>query len=484
MKGSLKESDMQPIEQKRQAERDLLKDLVKEPEKGQTKFDLVQASFQRLLRRGAITNLGKMLGRMHPADIAKVIEHLSSPKEKRTVFELVRGETQRGEVLSELGAENIGHVLADIPPAEVAGLLKDLATDDVAYLLGVLPEERAKEILTLMKTEDSTEIADLLKYPKDTAGGIMTTEFFSLSEDATAQEAIRRLQHATDAEMVFYIYVTDKEDHLVGVLSLRQLLTVPPTTPLKHIMTRDVISVAVDMDQEEVARQVARYNLLAVPVVEKDQTLVGIITVDDVVDVIREEATEDMLKMAGAAEDTLLTSSSVEAARLRFPWLFTNLAGSLLSGIILWYFRFTIQEVVAIVSFIPVIAAMGGNVGLQSSTLIIRGLATGGIELADMWKVFFREVRIGVLLGLACGLLLTGAGWLWHGQWFLGMVVGASLMIAFLVSTSMATIMPILLKRLGVDPAVAAGPFVTTANDITGITIYLALSTAFLDYLK
>ncbi len=475
---------MQPIEQKRQAERDLLKDLVKEPEKGQTKFDLVQASFQRLLRRGAITNLVKMLGRMHPADIAKVIEHLSSPKEKRTVFELVRGETQRGEVLSELGAENIGHVLADIPPAEVAGLLKDLATDDVAYLLGVLPEERAKEILTLMKTEDSTEIADLLKYPKDTAGGIMTTEFFSLSEDATAQEAIRRLQHATDAEMVFYIYVTDKEDHLVGVLSLRQLLTVPPTTPLKHIMTRDVISVAVDMDQEEVARQVARYNLLAVPVVEKDQTLVGIITVDDVVDVIREEATEDMLKMAGAAEDTLLTSSSVEAARLRFPWLFTNLAGSLLSGIILWYFRFTIQEVVAIVSFIPVIAAMGGNVGLQSSTLIIRGLATGGIELADMWKVFFREVRIGVLLGLACGLLLTGAGWLWHGQWFLGMVVGASLMIAFLVSTSMATIMPILLKRLGVDPAVAAGPFVTTANDITGITIYLALSTAFLDYLK
>jgi magnesium transporter len=475
---------MQPIEQKRQAERDLLKDLAKEPDKGQTKFDLVLASFQRLLRRGAITNLGKMLGRMHPADIAKVIEHLSSPKEKRTVFELVRGEPQRGEVLSELDAENISHVLADIPPAEIAGLLKDLATDDVAYLLGVLPEERAKEILTLMKTEDSTEIADLLKYPKDTAGGIMTTEFFSLSEDATAQEAIRRLQHATDAEMVFYIYVTDKEDHLVGVLSLRQLLTVPPTTPLKHIMTRDVISVAVDMDQEEVARQVARYNLLAVPVVEKDQTLVGIITVDDVVDVIREEATEDMLKMAGAAEDTLLKSSSVEAARLRFPWLFTNLAGSLLSGIILWYFRFTIQEVVAIVSFIPVIAAMGGNVGLQSSTLIIRGLATGGIELADMWKVFFREVRIGVLLGVACGLLLTGAGWLWHGQWFLGMVVGASLMIAFLVSTSMATIMPILLKRLGVDPAVAAGPFVTTANDITGITIYLALSTAFLDYLK
>ncbi|HKN88241.1 MAG TPA: magnesium transporter, partial [Nitrospiraceae bacterium] len=285
--------------------------------------------------------------------------------------------------------------------------------------------------------------------------------------------------------MVFYIYVTDKEEHLVGVLSLRQLLTVPPVTPLKHIMTRDVISVAIDMDQEEVSRQVARYNLLAIPVVEKDNTLVGIITVDDVVDVIREEATEDMLKMAGAAEgDALLRSSSFDAARSRLPWLFTNLIGSLLSGAILWWFRFTIQEVVAIVSFIPVIAAMGGNVGLQSSTLIIRGLATGGIELGDMWKVFFREVRIGMLLGVACGLLLTSAGWLWHGQWFLGMVVGASLIIAFLASTSMATIMPIMLKRIGVDPAVAAGPFVTTANDISGITIYLTLATVLLDYLK
>lgn len=477
---------MQPTERTRQADKDLLKDLSKEPgEKGQAKFDLVLASFQRLLRRGAITNLGKMLGRMHPADIAKVIVHIPSPKDKRTVFELVRGEAQRGQVLSELDADNIQQVLSDVPPSDIAWLLKDLAPDDVAYILGVLPEERAQEILALMKTEDSTEIADLLKYPKDTAGAIMTTEFFSLSEDTTAQEAIRRLQHATDAEMVFYIYVTDKEGHLVGVLSLRQLLTVPPATPLKNIMARDVISVAVDMDQEEVARQVARYNLLAIPVVEKDNTLVGIVTVDDVVDVIREEATEDMLKMAGASEeDALFKSSSLESARSRLPWLFTNLVGSLVSGAILWFFRYTIQEVVAIVSFIPVIAAMGGNVGLQSSTLIIRGLATGRIELTDMWKVFFREVRIGLVLGVTCGLILTAAGWLWHGQWFMGMVVGASLIIAFLVSTSMATIMPILLKRVGVDPAVSAGPFVTTANDITGIAIYLALSTALLEYLK
>src|SRR5512134_763080 len=390
---------MQPIEQPveprppdprpRLSEKDLLREALRDQsERGQTKSDIVLQSVQKLLRRGAITNLSKMLGRMHPADVAKIVTHLSSQKEKREVFELVRGEGKRGQVLSELEGDSIQQVLADLPPSDIAWLLKDLGPDDMAYILGFLPEERGKEILTLMKTEDSTEVADILKYPKDTAGGIMTTEFFSLPEDATAQEAIRRLQQATDAEMVFYIYVTDKEDRLVGVLSLRQLLTVPPATPLKNLMTRDLISVAVDMDQEEVSRQVASYNLLAIPVVEKDGKLVGIITVDDVVDVIREEATEDMLKMAGAIEEEAVSrSSSITAARVRLPWLFTNLIGSLLSGFILWVFRYTIQEVVAIVSFIPVIAAMGGNVGLQSSTLIIRGLATGLIELTDVRSV-------------------------------------------------------------------------------------------------
>ncbi len=476
-----KPQDMRPRVPEKDALRDVLRD---QAERGQTKSDIVLQSVQRLLRRGAITNLAKMLGRMHPADVAKVINHLSSSKEKREVFELVRGENKRGQVLSELEGQSIQEVLADLLHSDVAWLLKDLGPDDVAYILGFLPEERGKDILALMKAEDSTEVADILKYAKDTAGGIMTTEFFSLSEDATAQEAIRRLQHATDAEMVFYIYVTDKDERLVGVLSLRQLLTVLPATPLKNIMTRDVMSVTVDMDQEEVARQVASYNLLAIPVVEKDGRLAGIITVDDVVDVIREEATEDMLKMAGAIEeDTVSKSSSLGSARLRLPWLFTNLVGSLLSGAILWYFRYTIQEVVAIVSFIPVIAAMGGNVGLQSSTLIIRGLATGLVELTDVWTVFFREVKIGLVMGLACGFILTVVGWGLH-QGFLGVVVGTSLVIAFLVSTSMATIMPIVLKRMGVDPAVAAGPFVTTANDITGITIYLTLATIFLDQLR
>ena len=233
------------------------------------------------------------------------------------------------------------------------------------------------------------------------------------------------------------------------------------------------------------ARQVANYNLLAIPVVDHERRLVGIITVDDVVDVIREEATEDMLKMAGAVEeDARVEVSSLQAVGHRLPWLFTNLIGSLVSGAILWAFRYTIQEVVAIVTFIPVIAAMGGNVGLQSSTLIIRGLALGWVEASDLRKILFRELRIGLLLGVLCGLLLSVVGWLWHGQGFLGMVVGASLVIAFLVSTGMATLTPFALKRAGIDPAIAAAPFVTTVNDITGISIYLILATALLEHIR
>jgi magnesium transporter len=207
----------------RPGDKDLLRDALRDQaDRGRSKFDIVLLSVQRLLHRGAITNLAKMLGRMHQADVAQVIMHLSSPKEKREVFELVRGESKRGQVLSELDSDSINQVLADLLHADIAWLIKDLGPDDAAYLLGVLPEERAKEILSLMRAEDSTEVADLLKYPKDTAGGIMTTEFFALPEDATAQDAIRRLQLATDAEMVFYIYVTDKDERLLGEILPRE----------------------------------------------------------------------------------------------------------------------------------------------------------------------------------------------------------------------------------------------------------------------
>ncbi len=280
-----------------------LTEAVEDSKEDQSKFDLVLQSVRRLLRRGAITHLGNLVGRLHSADVARVMGHLSSAQDKCTVFELVLGDSERGKVLSELNEETIQEILEDRTPSEVAWLLRNLGTDDVAYILSVLPEEQTQEILPRLKEEESQEVAHILTYPKGTAGNIMTTEFFLLPEDIMAQEAIQRVQQATKAETVFYIYGTDKEGHLTGVLSLRELLTVAPTAPLKALLTREPISVTVDTQHKEVAQKVANYNLLAIPVLESDRRLVGIITVDDVIDVIQEEDTKEMLKMAGAVEE-------------------------------------------------------------------------------------------------------------------------------------------------------------------------------------
>jgi magnesium transporter len=451
-----------------------------------TRFDTILDSVRRLLRRGAITHLERMVNKMHPADVANVLHHLHTPQEKRTVFELIKVEGNKAQVLAEMDEGDVAEILADVSSAEIATLIRNLPDDDQAYILTSLPEERSQEVLRLMKPEESAEVKDLLKYEPQTAGAIMTGEYFALPANTTAGEAIRRLQQG-EPENVFYVYVTDKEEKLIGVLSLRQLLQVAPDRTLGSMITKDVISVTPDTDQEEVAKQVARYNLLAIPVVEKDGKLVGIITVDDVVDVMREEATEDMLKMSGTKieeEETIMTSSILNAVRMRAPWLLTNLFGSMISGLILWFFRFTIQEVVAIVTFIPVIAAMGGNVGLQSSTLVIRGLATGRIEVSDVRKVFLREVTIGILIGLICGVVGLAVASVMHINLTLGLVVGVAMLCALVVSTTTATITPVVLQRYGIDPAIAAGPFVTTANDITGCAIYLSLATAFLSHIK
>ena len=447
---------------------------------------MILDSVRRLLRRGAITHLERMVNKMHPADVANVLHHLHTPQEKRTVFELIKVEGNKAQVLAEMDEGDVTEILADVSSAEIATLIRNLPDDDQAYILTSLPEERSQEVLRLMKPEESAEVKDLLKYEPQTAGAIMTGEYFALPANTTAGEAIRKLQQG-EPENVFYVYVTDKEEKLIGVLSLRQLLQVAPDRTLGSMITKDVISVTPDTDQEEVAKQVARYNLLAIPVVEKDGKLVGIITVDDIVDVMREEATEDMLKMSGTKieeEETIMTSSILNAVRMRAPWLVTNLFGSMISGLILWFFRFTIQEVVAIVTFIPVIAAMGGNVGLQSSTLVIRGLATGRIELSDVRKVFLRELTIGLLIGLLCGVVGLAVASVMHINLTLGLVVGVAMLCALVVSTTTATITPVVLQRYGIDPAIAAGPFVTTANDITGCAIYLSLATAFLSHIK
>jgi magnesium transporter len=448
------------------------------------KLQILLDTVKKLIRRGAYPNLTNVVAKTHPADIAHLFRYLDQ-KEQRVFFNLIEDSETAASVLSELDHGTGAQLLEKIDTETITGILQEMPYDDAVDIIRNMPEEKAEEILQIMEDEHSDEIEELLKYGEDTAGGIMATEIFSLREEMTVKEAVAALQEAKDVEMVFYVYVTDEHNHLVGVLSLRNLLTVPPQTRLRNIMTTDVISVRTDMDQEEVAHLVAKYDILAIPVVDDGNKLMGIITVDDVIDVMRQEATEDMFKMAGASEEELLYGyKSFKIARLRLPWLLTNLFGGVITGYLMWRFKVTLKEVIALISFIPVITGMGGNVGGQSSTIVVRGFATGRIDFSTLRQVFFREMRVGLIMGTVCGLTIGVVAFFWHNNVYLGLVVGLAMVTAMTIAATMGVLAPSFFKKIGIDPAIASSPFVQTANDITGILIYFGTATLFINQLR
>lgn len=448
------------------------------------KIQMLLDTIKKLIRRGAHANIDNLLKKSHPADIAHLFRYLDL-KEQRMLFHMLEDVDTAAEVLSEIDHSVSALLLEQIEKETIVDVLQNMPYDDAVDIIQNMPEDLADEILDGMQDDCSEEIENLMQYRGDSAGGIMSTEFFSLCENLTAKDAIEALQGAVDAEMVFYIYVTDRHNHLVGVLSLRQLLTVPPSRCLRDILSGDVISVRADTDQEEVARQVAKYNILAIPVVDDHNKLLGIITVDDVIDVMRQEATEDIYKMAGASEEELMYGyKSFKIARLRLPWLLVNLLGGVITGYLMWWFQLTLKEVIALIAFIPVITGMGGNVGGQSATIVVRGFATGRIDFTTMRKVFFKELRVGVIMGCVCGLTVAGIASVWHQNIYLGLVVGVAMVVAMTVAACMGVLAPAFFKRMGVDPAIASTPFVQTANDITGILIYFGTATLFIDKLR
>lgn len=448
------------------------------------KLQMLLDTVRKLIRRGAYPHITKVLVKSHPADIAHLFRYLDL-KEQRILFNLLADSEVSAYVLSELDHATGAQLLEQIDKETITEVLQEMPYDDAVDIIRNMPEELAEEVLQSMEVEHSEEIEELLKYDEDTAGGIMATEIFSLREEMTVREAIEAVQGAEDIEMVFYLYVTDEYNHLVGVLSLRQLLTVPPTARLKDIMIAEVISVRTDIDQEEVAHLVAKYNILAIPVVDEGNKLMGIITVDDVIDVMREEATEDIYKMAGSSDEELLYGyKSFKIARLRLPWLITNLFGGVITGYLMWLFKATLEEVIALISFIPVITGMGGNVGGQSATIVVRGFATGRVDVSTMRRVFLKELRVGIIMGVVCGTTIGLVAFFWHHNPYLGLVVGLAMVTAMSVAASMGVVAPFFFKRVGFDPAIASTPFVQTANDITGILIYFGTATLFLNYLR
>jgi magnesium transporter len=451
---------------------------------GPRRIDLVLDSVKRLLRIGATANLLNLLQKQHPADLAQVFGSLLD-NERQAVFSVLLERNPRlaMETVSEMGPEPGAQLLATRSAEEIARQLQEIPSDDAAALIDYLPEELSREVLELMRRRESGQVESLLEYGEQTAGRIMNPSVFALNEDLTVGESITALQTARDVEMVFYLYVVDARRHLVGVTSLRRLLLVSPETPLKRIMTPELISVRVDTDQEEVARQVASYNLLAVPVTDEENKLVGVITVDDVIDVIKDEATEDLYRLAGVSGDERITTPPFEALRKRLPWLGVNLITAFIAASVVALFETTIGRVTALAIFMPIVAGMGGNAATQTLTVIVRGLALGELSWANAQKTVVKEAAIGLGSGLALGALAAGVAWATRQDPMLGLLLAMAMVCNMLVATVAGTLVPLGLKAMKIDPALASSVFITTFTDVIGFASFLGFATIFLKYL-
>ncbi|MFQ5604228.1 MAG: magnesium transporter [bacterium] len=418
----------------------------------------------------------------HPADIANIIRNLSD-EHIQYVFGLLDADSA-SDVLLELDDVSRDKLVAELHHERLSEIVDEMDSDDATDIVAELPDEVAEKVLESIDEEDSEEVKELLRHEEDTAGGIMALEFVSVYEDTSVDEAIQEIRtKAEEVEELYNIWVVNRENVLVGVLSLKKLILARPNEIVKNIMEREVVRAPVEMDQEQVANIFRRYDLVSLPVVDSAGKLVGRITIDDVVDVMEEEASEDMQKMAGLTdEEEIRETSAFKISMVRLPWLLIAFVGEMFSAIVLNYFEASIQKVFVAALFIPLMMAMGGNSGIQAATIVVRGLALGELNPADTLKRLKKEFRVSLLNGSVCGILLFGVV-TFFGEPRFGVILSLVMLMVILNAAFVGASVPLVLKRLGVDPAIATGPFITTFNDVIGLFIYLGLITLTLQYM-
>ena len=432
-----------------------------------------------LIEHNKLDALKILVEEMRPADVADIIEYLADG-ERIVIFQLLEPEGA-GDVLVEIEPPVQERILKDLDSKAISEIVSELDSDDAADLVGDLPADRAREVIDSVDEHVSEELEKLLPFPEDTAGGIMGLEYLAVKADATVGDTIKIIREkGKEIENLYYIWVIDDFQRLVGVISIKDLVLEPDQRKVNEIMNPDVISVTVDQDQEEVANIVSRYDLVNIPVVDDHYRLVGRITHDDIIDVIEEEMEEDMNLMAGVIDQEITEESTIKISRARLPWLIAALLGGIFAAAVINQFETSIQTMISLSFFFPVVMAMGGNTGTQAATVVVRGLATGDIALVNIGKRLWMELRVAVINGLICGVILGVIVGFWVGDYRLGIIVNMALFFIIIISGIIGAAVPLMLKRLNIDPALAAGPFVTTSNDILSLLIYLGLATFFL----
>jgi magnesium transporter len=438
-------------------------------------------SVKQLLGEGRDERLADLLEDAHPADVSRVIREL--PREDQIRLFRLLAPQRAGEVLAELDDPTLRELVGALPEVEVSRVLDRMPPEHVVDVVEELPRAQAEEILELMEEEKAEEVQELLEYKEGTAGRLMSPEFVAVLEDATVAQAIEHIRKAAPGEGDFYLYVVDDHDHLVGVVPLHRLLAAEAATPISAIRTEDVESVRVDTDQEEVARVVQHYNLIQIPVVDVNRRLLGTIGVDDVIDVIREEATEDIQRLGGVAGDETVLDSPRAVFPKRNIWRMINLGTAVLAASVIGLFESSIQTLATLAVFMPIVASMGGIATTQTATVVVRGIALGDMTGSVLRRVLYKELWLGLATGAVNGLVIAAIAYLWKGQLLLSLILAVALVANMIVAAVVGTLIPIALKTSRVDPAIASSVIITTFTDVFGFFSFLGLATLLIRFL-
>ena len=435
-----------------------------------------------LISRNREFDIIDLFSDMHPADIADLIDELEE-EDRLHLFSLLDVDTA-SDVILELSDTSREQLIEDLSNEQLADIIEEMESDDRADIIAELSDDQAKAVLEAIEPEDSQEVQELLKYAEDTAGGIMQSELVSVGRLATINDAFQAVAGAKDdIENIHNIFVVDDEDRLIGTVPLQRLITMKRFTSIMDVIDEDVPSVPAGMDQEEVARLFKKYDLVAVGVVDDQQHLLGRITIDDVMDTVQEETSEDMYHIAGLGHDDTIFNKPFESIKQRLPWLYLNLLTALTSVLVIGFFEDTIKLMVALVFFMPVIAGLGGNAGGQTLALIIRGIALGEVTYENARRVLYRQIAVGVTNGVAVGLVIAVIAYFWKGIPVLGLVIGLAMIISVFAGTMVGVLIPLALKRLNLDPALGSNILLTAFTDAFGFFSYLTLATIFLKLL-
>ena len=455
-------------------------DRILDPSNLDAEHHALERRFLALLEEGDRAKITDLALELSPGDLSEILRPLSVEETAR-ILRLLPPDPL-AEVLSEIDNRSLSALFTLLDIDEIADIIEEMPSDEATDVLGDLEEDQAQEILAAMEEEERGEVAELLSYPPESAGGIMAKEVVTCREDLTCGDAVAGL-HDTDEddlEETHFIFVVDSEGRLTGRLPLVRLLLARPTALVKEVMEPDPLYVEVDLDQEEVASFFRIHDLISVPVVDSEGRLVGKITADDVLDVMEEEATEDISRLAGVSVEEFGEQSSFRVARSRLPWLFGALVGQVGAVMVLNHFQASFQAKVALTFFIPMIMSMAGNIGIQTSSVVVRGLATGEVDFFHLGRHLMRELGTALFMGPVLALAIGGISFTVAGDLELSGVLVLTILLVILFAALAGTGIPLLLHRGGVDPAVATGPFITTANDVVSMLIYLGTATLLL----